>query len=286
MTSLACGASAGSLSDSETGDPVVISGERIAQSRCITRGLQLRGGLLETDNVWEDSASTLPALSKLGYGDESGYLAEARLTCNLTGSRDITVGAGLHDVDFSESINVGVGNDPTISDDVSFQHLDIEFGWNRNANTTNLRAFVGMRALNYDSSSTANPDVLGAIPIEFSSSFLGIGPRIGAGFNTPLGEGRFGIFGEASAAAMIGAKEETLDGALQNSASETEMVVDLEAELGVGYSISPRSRISAGVFVKQLQDIDWVSGQSSDFNTQNTGSRMFRGAFIGFETEF
>lgn len=286
LTSLAYSASAGSLGDPETEDPVIISGERGAQSRCISRRLQLSGGLLATDNVWEDSISTFLAFDKLGYGDESGVYGDARLTCNLTGSRDITVGAGLYDVDFSEAVTIGAGNTTTASDDVSFQHLDLEFGWSRNINATNIRTFVGMRALNYDSSSTADPDAFALLPIEFSSSFLGIGPRIGAEFGTPLGEGRFGIFGAASAAAMIGEKEETLDVALQNSANDTDMVIDLEAELGVGYRISPQSRISAGVFVKQLRDIDWVSGQSSDFSVQNTGSRMFRGAFIGFETEF
>lgn len=289
FVTFASGAVAGGMAE-PINDPVVIIPP--AFNGCApSRILELKGGSLSTDNVWAgEDVFGQNASDKLGLGYAHGAFGEAEYTWDRCDS-DLSIGAGFANTNMSES-KTFVDGSLGVTDDVSFQHIDLEYG--RSAGN-GIRLFGGARILNYDSHSTARLGTGGTSFEKYGlkASFLGIGPRLGVEFNTVnRKKGAFGFFGEASLAALFGKRSNDFwyDNDLgahtsQGSQNSNELVMNFEAELGVSYNVSSSSVVNAGVAYKRLNDIDWIS---DDPTTQplKTGDREFLGVFVGFEKHF
>ena len=310
LTTIGSGAFAGNL-DLSIADPVVtppIAG-------CLGgRTLDLRAGVLRSDNVWADDIASLDGgdgfgganvSDKLGLGDAEGGFGSGQYTWDRCGS-DIAVGAGFASTSMDEAEDINFFGDTAISDDVDFQFFDVEYG---RPIRDKSRGFVGLRVLNFESNSVFSTSEDSYFTADFpagdslvsTAKFTGIGPRAGAEFNTSDGQaGSFGVFGAASAALLYGERNNEVEGNVRfsdaDSASEAsyEAVLNFEAELGVSYNITDVSVVKFGINYMQINDMDWASGSDfvgdmlvdDEFIDLEAGDRSFVGAFVGLEIAF
>lgn len=269
-------ANAGGLPSSMISDAEVIPPDRFSDRFCGKRHFEFKGGLLQTDNVWKPIVGSTSPYDKLGFNtDTVGGFVEGKFSCFYSDNQDIAVGLSHHFTEYSES-----DLDSALTDDVSYQNLDIEHGWTFGSG--NIRLHAGARILRYESDSTATSTIPNRNAV-MSSEFTGLGPRVGVEFTSPVSTRRLHVFGELAAAVLVGHASHDVTGSIvpATSSSGTETVINLEAELGIGYSISDRANIQIGASIEQLNDIDMISGGGTSL-----GDRTFEGVFIGFETDF
>jgi opacity protein-like surface antigen len=302
LSTIGSGAFAGSV-DLAAANPVVVPPIAVCLGG---RTLDLRAGMLRSDNVWADDVSGSDNVwaddvsgtnisDKLGLGDAEGGFVSGQFTWDRCGS-DIAVGAGFGSTSMEETEQNESARDIAISDDVDFQFFDVDYG---RPIADMARVFAGLRVLNFESNSAFSDELFAPQEYISGASFTGVGPRAGAEFNTSSGQaGAFGVFGGASAALLFGERKNELtfdDGALiSKSETSSESVLNFEAELGVSYNISAAAAVKLGMNYIQINDMDWASGSDfvsdyvddNEINDVKAGDRSFIGAFVGLEIAF
>jgi len=164
--------------------------------------------------------------------------------------------------DSSSSSEVGFG---TIEDSAMFFTGDVEYGWLRGS-PNNIRLFAGVRVeyLEWEREGLINISSSGDVyDGTETSTFWGIGPRIGASFDRPVSSsGNLSVFGGLSGGALIGSLEREFDlaplsisgGGFRDDDS-TQVVPFGDAELGLGYIVEQDIQIQFGYMAGYQHDV-------------------------------
>jgi len=264
--------------------------------------LNVQGAYGGLNNPYADKFSGAPSEIEDKFGDadaDAGLIGSLSLSRQIAPGRDILLGLTIGANPDNDIVTTDSGGSPgevesfTRSNDLSFVALDLEVGHTVSSPAgVDLRLFYGARALSSKAEldKTGEFESGGVVVAEDSqkieSEYLGIGPRIGVGFSTPV-SGQLGISGEVGFAHLFGDRKDTVSfssgGPSESSGfSERENVTSLDAQVGVDYFFSPTSKISAGYQFQQLWNID----SFSDGDSRDSEPRMIHGAFVGFTTTF
>ncbi len=254
---------------------------------------------------------------KFGSGPDLGYMGAISLSRNVSETRDLSVGLSFggsmnNDRMFEGSgfnQNFSGGYISTVTNDLSFGAMDVEIGSTRAVGDGNMRMFGGLRGLALNSDSNASFDKTGSglnsdylnIGLDVSSSFVGIGPRVGIGYASKAKVGGFGFSGQVGAAALFGQrKDQTFLSAegysggsggsggqpinVNSGFSETssQTVLNVTAKLAVDYYVSEEAKLSVGYQAQQFWNVDAFSND----NNSNGKARLIDGFFVGFTTTF
>jgi len=161
-------------------------------------------------------------------------------------------------------------------DSMTTFRADIEYGWDKGGNS-NVRMFAGLRALytNYERDVTSL-----SLSSEYtfegteSSTYWGIGPRVGLSFDSPMGSSQnFSIVGSAAGGFLIGERSHETDPTGSTDSPEyystqdeddTEFVAFAEGELGFGYLVEKGIQIQTGWQAAYTGDVVSLYGMCRD----------------------
>ena len=182
-----------------------------------------------------------PSVDKVGYDPDNdvGLYAGVAFGRKITPAWDWRVGLAF--TNFEDNDSDGDFDDETLTSELRFATADLEAGFAAVENTsTNLRFFGGLRVLWEDDSAEAT--LFDGFDRQ-DSDFLGIGPRIGADFQSRFGDSRFGMSGMVAGAAIWGNGTSTAT-STTNSATVPRERRGLQSRRQSGY------RLSLGQYVK------------------------------------
>jgi hypothetical protein len=281
--------------------------------------LSLRGGYGMLNNASADKIAASGGPEAIAdYTDKFGdpntdvsYMGAVSLKRQVTPTRDFSFGISAggspsnarafmdkggsgycSGIDYCEA---GTGNRLT------FGAIDAEMG----LSTPNglFRGFAGIRAAN--TSAAFAMDKYGAdysgyysgIDLEIQSDFVGIGPRVGVGFDTYQPGQRFGFVGQVGYANLYGQRRDLVTGEayfgyegdyedsypINEDDQGPKTVGSLDALLGIEFYLDQNSKVSAGLQAQQFWNIDLWSDSEGPFDSQ---PRLTSGAYIGYSTSF
>jgi hypothetical protein len=292
------------------------TGAAVAQDAITPEGgkytLTFEGTFGRLDNAPADKwgASGGP-VDKFGVFDEFGepslsYAGALSLTRDIGENRDARIGLAFGGTPNNvETFSSGFGSgfySNSLTNDLSFGALDVDMGMTRNLAAGNVRLFGGLRGLVTRSSSELDADKTGSggsggeylnADFDFASSFVGIGPRVGAGFSTGPKARGFGLSAEVGAAAIFGQRSDDFlisinsSGGPPNSTtgdsnSSSQTVMNLDGKVSIDYYFSEKAKLSVGYQARQFWNVDAFS----DDENPASQPRLMDGAFIGFTTTF
>jgi len=319
-----------------------------AQSLPEGYSLTVQGGVAMSNDAWADkvgSGGPFSGSGGSGYSNTDtttyGYLGAISLERRVNSQRDYTFGATIAGEmansrtfssgyffasGFSNSGYVsgayasGYSTAFDVGDSFSFQALDFELGHRpASSNDVDVRMFAGLRGMRSVSSDHMTMDKIGATSggngysgytgtMNYTSTFWGIGPRVGAGFSSRSPGSNFGFSGKVGAAAMFGQRTDEGSGSATvygNSGgyysypssggpfgsggsgySETndKTVYSLDIDLGVDYYLNDASKVTVGYKAQQMWNVDYWSDEDND--SPYAGPRLVQGVYLGYTTSF
>jgi len=194
---------------------------------------------------------------------------------NFNGERS-TFGTGSLSTGDPLSFSTPYGNSDSSSDSednlamnedsAMFFTGDVEYGWLRGG-PNNIRLFAGVRAEFLEWEREGLQQLSSTVEVydgTETSTFWGIGPRIGASFDRPINtSGNLSVFGSLSGGAMIGSLERdfdihpdsTLSGGGFTDEDSTEIVPFGDAEFGLGYIVEQDIQIQFGFMAGYQHDV-------------------------------
>ncbi len=152
----------------------------------------------------------------------------------------------------------------TLSVDTNHQHFDLEAGYSERW----WRLNAGLRGIHYMQVATNN--MIGFLGYD-AREMYGIGPKIGAGARWAVSD-NWALVGGANAALLYTFYNDTGDGRLMNGGAYSQLVPQLDGELGLSWRASDRPRLSftGGVRV------------AASFNTAITADASHRGTLLEY----
>lgn len=215
---------------------------------------------------------------------------------------------------FSGGITPASGNFSglvTMRNDFDFETMDFEVGYTPEVDSgVNVRLFGGLRGIHYQDSQDKIGDISasvsgggsisggsGSITYGIDTEFFGVGPRVGIGLSSRIGDSMFGISGELAGAAMYGISRSTAtvvvtdfssgpgDTNQTQSAEEWGMVYDIEASLGLDLYISDATTLTLGVRAQQVNTMQIGSGGGM-FSLSEDASRLSYGPTLKLVSQF
>ena len=224
-----------------------------------------------------------PSVDKVGYDPDNdvGLYAGVAFGRKITPAWDWRVGLAF--TNFEDNDSDGDFDDETLTSELRFATADLEAGFAAVENTsTNLRFFGGLRVLWEDDSAEA------ALFDGFDrqdSDFLGIGPRIGADFQSRFGDSRFGMSGMVAGAAIWGNRDvdRNFNNEFGDSFDENDEVYNLEGNLGIDYHWSDTSKFTLGYRAQQW----WGLRQAHDESDMDIDEDVLvHGPFLKYVAQF
>lgn len=207
------------------------------------------------------------------FGFNAGYLTDTLYTLSASDSNPLGTPYGT--LDSSSGGASGTSEDTTL-----FFTGDAEYGWHLGG-PNNIRLHAGLRVEYLDWERTANQDLSSSADYEGieSSTFFGIGPRVGASFERSVNtSGNLSVFGGISGGFLYGSRDHEVEvsantnGNYTTLGDETELIPFGDAEAGLGYLIGPDAQIQIGYQGAYQQDIlDTYTVCTNDFADASRG---------------
>ena len=283
--------------------------------------LTVQGGFGSLDSAPRDKWGASGGLSdKVGIGgndlaySDLAYTGAISLSRSIGENRDVRFGLGfgsnptnedLYTSSYSSGGTSGLASS-SVTNNFGFTTMDIDTGRSTEVAMGKLSAFGGVRGMVTKSASAQSIDKVGndgvssgsaQVTANVESNFVGLGPRIGAGFVSKPFAGGFGVSAEVAAGVVYGQRTDrvSLDKVgtsssggnfgpvtVGESVSDSQIVKTLDAKASVDYHISENTSLSLGYQARQFWNVDGFS----DSDSGNTTHRLVDGAFIAFTTKF
>lgn len=285
--------------------------------------LTVEGGFGSLDSAPRDKWGASGGLGdKVGIGgndlaySDLAYTGAISLSRSIGENRDVRFGLGfgsnpanedLYTSSYSSGGNSGVASS-SVTNNFGFTTMDIDTGRSTELAMGKLSAFGGVRGMVTKSASGQSIDKVGndgggsgysvGLSVDAESSFVGLGPRVGAGFVSKPFAGGFGVSAEVAAGVVYGQRTDRVsldkvgtsdfDGnfgpvTVGESESNSQIVKTLDAKASVDYHISENTSLSLGYQARQFWNVD---GFSDPDTVGGSTHRLVDGAFIAFTTKF
>lgn len=290
--------------------------------------LTLEGSFGRLDSAPHDKWGAVDGPSgfsdKAGAGQDLAYTGAISLSRSIGENRDVRFGLALGgnppnvaaDKTGYDNGNFGFSGSGlasvSVSNDFDFATMDIDTGRSRATAFGTLTTFGGVRGLVATSASDASTDKIGrdnssggagnytgSVGLQIESNFVGLGPRLGLGFESKPFAGRFGVSGEVAGGVVFGERKDNasvdkvgtsdvngpvgpIDVPLA-SRTEKQTVQTLDAKASIDYHFSENTTLSLGYQARQFWNVDLYSDPD---NIETGKNRLVDGAFIAFTTQF